>query len=220
MSIKSNYTASYRFKTIKTYVNFKFDLRKKLSDYEKRKIKKYFDGVTALTDRPHIVYRPRLINKLRAAQAFSHGNYNYSGFVVAFVPTSNPDAKITINKKGVVSLKSKNISTGYIPLNPQKLAVSPVDEVNLAISKNKKYKRYRVAAGTFKIDATFSADTVADYVAQLTAEYDNHADWLHGLYGYNFSGQKDFTDFKLAEKKAKQKRLDDKKRLKKQTKKG
>ena len=210
--ISSKSIHAQRLKSIRSFVDFDFDLRKELTPYQKTKIKKYYDEVQALTARPFQVYRPRKKANLKKVQEFAQHENHLKGLKVAFVPTNGKDkAKIKITKKGEVFATTDHITTRYIKLDTFDLMDDPITHVNNAIKKDKQAKRFSVLAGRYEIPVTLGRGQVAEYVANLTEKYKTeeannfHGNWLHGLAAHHFHDQDDFSTYMREKQKAKEK---------------
>ena len=207
---KSKSLHAQRMKEIRSFVNFDFDLRKELTPYQKSKIKKYHDEITALTARPYQVYRSKDKTRLSKVQKFAQHEKQLAGLKVAFVPTNGKDkAVIKISKKGQVTASTHHITTRLLELDTDELLNDPKAHVNKVITRDKAAKRFSVLAGRYEIPVTLDRGLVAEYVANLTAKYSNdaannyHGNWLHGLAAHHYKNQDDFSDYMREKQKAK-----------------
>lgn len=210
-----------RLKAIRPYINFNYDLRKPLSSYQKSKIKKYFDEVDALTARPFHVYRPRKKERLKKAQEFGQHEKQLPGLKVAFIPSNGKDKpKIHFNSAGDIVATTEHITTRVLSLDTFELIKDPVGHVKSVIAKDKKAKRFTVLCGRYEIPVSQSRATIPEFVARLTARYDNeaannyHGNWLHGLAGHHFNNQADFQEYFNEKQKSKKKMQSERKRAK------
>lgn len=209
---------SQRLKAIRPFVNFNYDLRKPLSCYQKSKIKKYYDEVQALTARPYHVYRPKSKARLKKAQEFGQHEHQLPGLKVAFIPTSGETPRIRFNKAGDIVATTKHVTTRVLSLDTDELINDPIGHVKSVIQKDKEAKRFTVLCGRYEIPVSQSRATIPEFVARLTARYDNeaannfHGKWLHGLAGHHFHEQADFDEYFNEKQKAK-KKLQKKRRL-------
>src|SRR4051812_16427516 len=98
---KLNGISAQRLKEIRRFVEFDYDLRKPLTKSAKSKIKRYHDEITALTNRPYQVFRPRSKQHLREAQEFAQHEQFLPKLRVAFIPTDGANkVELKFTKKG------------------------------------------------------------------------------------------------------------------------
>lgn len=199
-----------RLKAIRKYINFDYDLRKPLSNYQKRKIKQYHDEIDALTARPNQVYRPKDKGRLRKAQQFAQHEKYLPGLDVAFIPTDGKTkAKIRFDKSGDIVAVSDHVITRGLELETDKLLIDPIAHVNEVIKRDPHAKQFTVKAGRYEIPVPVTRATVANYVARLTARYSDegannyHGNWLHGLNSHTFKNQATFDEYQMAKNAAK-----------------
>lgn len=203
---RANQVHAQRLKDIRPFVSFNYDLRRPLSGAAKRKIKKYHDEISALTNRPYQVYRPRSSAHLKQAQAFAQHEVALSDLRVAFLPVDGKH-KMTIRygKRGIVA-KSSNVVITDVPLSIRQLLKDPEGHVNARIRGNPA-KQFTIQAGRYEIPSPYLPETVARGVARLVAAYSdkesNHyfGNWLHGLKAYQFKEQAGLRSY-LLEKQA------------------
>jgi hypothetical protein len=185
---------SARLKSIRPFVDFDYDLRKPLTTAAKRKIKKYADEISALTNRPYQVFRPRSRKHLQQAQAFAQHGEKLPGLKVAFLPTDGNHRMQLRFTRGGVKGKTKNVIMSDVPLSIRKLLADPEAHVNARIAGNPA-KQYTIQAGRYEIPRPYLPSTVARAVAKFVSAYSdqesNHyfGNWLHGLKAYQFAEQ-------------------------------
>lgn len=196
-----------RMKAIRPYVNFNFNLNQPLSDAAKKKIKKYYDLVDSLKARPHIVYRPRKRDRLKAAQEFAQHEHILPGLRAAFIPVANPaTAKLKVSRGKRIRFKvreSRGIERISIPLRQRELVRDPQREIKRALATEPRATHFAVQAGKYEISQALSREKVAPRVIQLMERYSpggarfkrsrnssNHwQEWLHGINAYYFPDQ-------------------------------
>lgn len=198
---------SARLKTIRPYVSFNYDLRKPLTTSAKKKIKQYYDEVTALTNRPFQVYRPRSRAHLHEAQAFAQHEKNLPGLKVAFLPSDGSHKiKVRFTKKGIRA-KTKNVIITDVKLSVRQLLLNPEKHVNERIAGNPA-KQFTIQAGRYEIPRPYLPETVAKGVSRLVAAYSdkesNHyfGRWLHGLKAYEFAEQGTLQEYLIEKQKS------------------
>ena len=206
---KLNGIHAQRLKTIRPYINFDYDLRKPLTEYQKRKIRKYWNEIEALTARPFHVYRPRTKKHLKKAQEYAQHETHLPGLKVAFIPTSGKKPRIRFNKGGNIVVSTDHVTTRILKLDTKKLIEDPVGHVNQVVERDPVAKRFSILCGRYEIANSYDRATVGLTVARLTARYDNtdannfHGRWLHGLAAHHFTEQADFNEYHAAKNKAK-----------------
>lgn len=202
-----------RLKAIRQYVNFDYDLRKPLSTAAKKKIKTYYDEITALTNRPYQVFRPRTRAHLQEAQAFAQHERNLPALKVAFLPTDGSSKmRVKFTKRGIRA-KTRNVVMTDVKLSVRQLLIDPEKHVNDRIQNNPA-KQFTIQAGRYEIPQPYLPTTVARGVARLVAAYSNKDSnhyfgrWLHGLKAYEFKEQGTLQEYLIA----KQTNIQEKKR--------
>lgn len=191
---------SDRLKQIRPFINFNYDLRAPLTKSAKTKIKRYHDEITALTNRPYQVFRPRKIDHLKEAQAYAQHGAALPGLKVAFLPTDGANrVKLRFTEKGVVA-KTKNVLISDVRLSKRQLLINAEAHVNARIQGNPA-KQFTIQAGRYEIPRPFLPETVAKGVARLVMQYSdsesNHyfGNWLHGLKAYQFENQGTLAEY-------------------------
>jgi len=194
-----------RLKEIRRFVDFDYDLRKPLSKAAKRKIKEYHDEITALTNRPYQVYRPKRRDHLHEAQEFAQHGKRLPGLKVAFLPVDGSNkVKLRFTKHGVVG-KTKHVVITDVKLSVSQLLINPEKHVNERIAGNPA-KQFTVQAGRYEIPSPYLPSTIGKAVARLVSRYgaesgydedNNHyfGRWLHGLKAYEFEQQAGLQEY-------------------------
>lgn len=209
--VNGDYSAKLR--AIRSYVDFDYDLRRKLSSAAKRKINRYAAALQEISARSNSVYRGRDIKRVREVQKLSRNEFDtLPGFRVAFVesPRANP-VKVRISKSGKVRLVAKFFELEYIAFDPRRLAESPEDETKRAMSESPA-KWFRVSTGKFSIATAYDRNVLPAEVAKLVSRYDidakdpsrlvsgkslNHhySRWLNGIISLEVQNQTELEDF-------------------------
>ena len=199
-----------RLKDIRPYVNFNFDLRKPLSTYAKRKIKRYWDEIDRLSSRPHQIYRPRRKDHLQKAQAFAQQDKPLRGLKVAFIPNNGPKGKVHFTPSGEIKFKSEFVTTSLIEFDIPELIDDPAEHVRQKI-KHRTENSYTVQAGDFELPIGVDKKLLPEFVAELTTRYNNDtannyfANWLHGVHAHQFDMQDEFNHYLREKQRAKNK---------------
>lgn len=210
MHNKTNGIHAQRLKEIRKYVNFDYDLRKPLSNYEKRKIKKYWDEIHALTARPYHVYRPRTADHLKKAQEFAQHEKRLPGLKVAFIPTNGTEKpRIRFTKDGEITATTEHVTTRVVQLDMMQLIEREADYIKVVVAENPDAKSFTVLCGRYEIPVGVSPSRLPAYVGKLTAKYSNvdannyFGNWLHGLAAHHFKEQASFMEYMAEKQKAK-----------------
>lgn len=195
-----------RLKAIRSFVSFDYDLRHKLTSYQKRKIKTYHDEILALTQRPYYVYRPRTKKHLKAAQEFAQHEKQLPQLKVALIPTDGKTKpKITFNKRGELISDTEHVRTRFIAFDPDELVANRDDiesYVTRVIENDHTSKSFTILAGRYEITNSYSKEVVGRWCAKYATKYDNpdnnnyFGNWMIGLNGHSYKRQSDFLDYK------------------------
>lgn len=199
-----------RLLKIRPFVDFNFNINKiksgNLSEYEKKKIKKYYDEISELTAHPHYIYKPR--NKDRRAAALEFANQsNLKGIKNVILPVDFDGAKpkLKFNKDGL------KVDYGYteqraIRFNKNKLLNNPDDEINRVKNKLADANNFTVMCGKHEsIKEIRTRETINKLVKDWQTQYKNSALWLNGLYGYKTKNQSSFNEYINAKKASREK---------------
>lgn len=204
--------AKKRLKEIRKFVDFDYDLRKPLSPAAQRKIKRYHDEISALTNRPYQVFRPRSKAHRLQAQKFAQHETHLPGLKVAFIPTDgvNP-VRLKFGKRGV-SAKTAHVQWEVIPLSKAGLLRDPISEVEKRIARRVE-KQFTINAGKYEIPQPYIKESLPEAVARLVMKYgeesgldedDNHywGHWLESVKAYKFDNQTGVQEFLLEKAKS------------------
>jgi len=197
-----------RLKAIRPFVNFDFDLRHPLTDYQKQKVRAYHTEIDALTARPFVVFRPRRKDHLKTAQQFAQHEKHLPGLKVAFVPNGEKDElHIRFNKAGELSVNTKHVTTHALLFSMAELARDPAKHVKKTIRKDTRAKRFTIMAGRNEIPVSYTRERISAGVEKLAAQYSNtdannyFGNWLIGLRAHHFQNQDSFMRY-MTEKQA------------------
>lgn len=219
-----------RWKVIKSFVNVGtefagINLRnvQKAPPHVKRKIKKYYDIISAQTDMPFHKYKSSSKN-IKIANKET-GRTNLKGMKYALIPTSGEKVRIRI-KKGKMTVAASNglMRYSFIEFDPKGLIKNAAKEV-ISKVKNKKNTFFTIANGHYEMFREVHSDVSAlvESVQGLMTQYNNPEannyapNWLRGAYEYKVKKQKDITDYQRrksdAHKQARKKRKARRRRL-------
>lgn len=207
-----------RWKRIRPYVGFK-PKGKTLTDYEKRKVRKYYKAIEVLDSpsRPVHVYRGKSGSKrLKGAQEYAQHPAGLSELRVAFIPhPSGEKPHLSFSKDGrLVSISDQSGVRRRVYLFSDYGTIKELfDNPETIIARIKKADKgrssfFRVLNGEWEIGSSESAlkfipDEIRGYIAQYgsaTNPDKNHwaEKWLIGLAGYSFFNQSDYSEYKAA----------------------
>ena len=199
-----------RLKLIRKHVSFNYNINDikngQLSNYDKRKIKKYYDAISEMQASPKYQYRPRNNERRKAAEKFA----NQSGlkeFKTVFIPTKIDGVKpdLIFNKDGLT------VFDGY---TEKRAALFNKDllikDVNKAVNKAKREltgaTHFTVMCGEHEsIKTISSAGTINDLISKYQTQYKNSGKWLNGIYGYKTRNQSNFEEYMSAKKNEREK---------------
>lgn len=189
-----------RLKAIRPFVEFNYNINSikkgNLSAYDKRKIKEYYDAISAATAQPNYAYKPR--NKAHRKAALEYANQaDLKQLKTVFIPVPRqgmkPELKFT--KNGLVT-KTGFVETRQISFNKFALIKDRQKEVKRVLEKfPEKYRRFTIQCGQYEYLAAAVRSRVDSEVARLMERYGNEdknnyfGNWLNGLYGYEFINQ-------------------------------
>jgi hypothetical protein len=200
--------AKEKVKVLRRYAEFprKIDLRKKLSDKQLRKIENAFSEYTDLTSRPHKVVRARNRNNLKALQSFSQHKGDVR-FKVAFVPTADVDARISV-QNGKVVIRNKYVTQRFSAFDMRALATDPHTEIARAIKAHPKAKRFIIKTGEFYYNGPMPENKVTSTLLEFMQRYSPggkgyerrgensfYQNWMIGLETYEYANQDDLDEY-------------------------
>ena len=196
---------------ISRLVNFKVKFNRELSPAEKGKITRYWKAAVALKKRGTFEYRPRNKENLKTAQEYAQHPPGFSGFKVAFIPTTNGERqRVRIYGKGksrhvVIADQGGAVSRVVWQFRAfEKYAGEAWDVANQGnervaariLAKDKASKEFRRVCGEHEETAgAFTREFLAEKIAQFVSEYGNHRRWFTGVIGYRFAFQADIAEY-------------------------
>ena len=200
--------AKEKAKVLRKYADFArdIDLRKELSGKQLRKIEQAFSEYTDLTSRPHKIVRPRKRDNLKALQSFSqHGGE--TRFKVAFVPTADINARVSV-KNGKVVIRNKYVTQRFSAFNMKALAADADKEIDRAIRAHPKAERFIIKTGEFYYNGPMPANKVREKLHEFMQRYSPggagyerrgpnsfYGNWMIGLETYEYANQDDLDEY-------------------------
>lgn len=216
--------AKEKAKVLRRYTTFarSIDLRKKISGKQLRKIEAAFSEYTDLTSRPHKVVRARNKKNLAALQGFSQ-HQSERVFNVAFVPTADIDAKISV-RNGKVFIRNKFVTQRFSAFDMSALASDPHGEIDRAIKMHPKARRFIIKTGEYYYNGPMPEKRVKTTLLEFMQRYSpggkayeqrgpnsHYQNWMIGLETYEYANQDDLDEYVMAREKQRRAVLREKK---------
>lgn len=192
---------------IRPYVDFDYDLRKKITGGAAAKIIRYAEEIRALSQRGGRVYRSRNPENLRSAQTY--GNHSiYTGMLVAFLPVEAAGDKALISK-GKIKVVGEYVTSHVILFNQSRLASDTLAEVAAATAKTKS-NSFTILCGEHSIAGSVTKRALGAEILRLTEKYAEgghyFGQWLKGVKAHVFKNQADKNQYILDNKRLVKKR--------------
>ena len=223
--INGKYSA--QLKAIRKFVNFNYDLRKKLTPSQKGKIRRYYNQILSFQGHSQ-VHKFRNKTLLREAQKATLGKVD-KNLKIAPIPASSPNQKTRISfKNGEIHINTNHVTTVLVPFNPKNLARNMRGEVKRVLGKRKhKSEMYTIWCGTgpngnkqIVKGGALPYQLVPQKINELMQEYNNQdnnsywQNWLTGVFAHSFTNQKSLDNY-IDERRADQKKIKQNYQLKK-----
>ena len=182
-----------RWGDIKQYVDFKINL-KKLTAYDKRKIKKYHDIIAQLKSGSKTPYSPRGITNRKIAQKAAHGFY-LKGLKTAFIPHAMGEQIKPSIKNGKLHVANKYYDLDIIYISEKQILKRRGLAIVDAMEKSPN-RIYNIIAGDHLIPTDLIKPSLAEeYFEKLINRYGNpneqnyFGNWLFGIRAFKFKNQ-------------------------------
>lgn len=181
---------------IRPYVDFDYDLRKKITGGAAAKIIRYAEEIRALSSRGGRVYRTRNAENLLAAQTY--GNHSiYTGMLAAFLPVEAAGDKAVISK-GKIKVVGKYVTSYVLLFNQRRLVSDTLAEVTTATAKTKS-NSFTILCGEHSIAGSVTKRALGAEILRLTEKYTGGAhyfgQWLKGVKAHIFKNQADKNQY-------------------------
>lgn len=170
-------------------------MRKPLSNYEKRKIKRYYDAISETLANPGQVqvHRPKRRDHLKTAKAAT-GLTGLSELKA--VPIVMPEKARVIYSGNKMKLKTEHVSRQFLPISARAVVTNLPGVINKVKREFPKVKRISAGTDAFETKASASPGQLQNFLTDLQTRYkDTFADWFRGVYVYEFQNQNDFEDY-------------------------
>lgn len=200
--------AKEKAKLLRHYTDFarNIDLRKKLTGKQLRKIEDAFSQYTDLTSRPHKIVRARKKENLSALQDFSQHARRFL-FNVAFVPTADVDARVSV-RNGKVTIRNKYVTQRFSAFDMRALATDPHAEIARAMRQHPNARRFIIKTGEFYYNGPMPENKVRDTLLEFMQRYSpggkgyerrgensHYENWMIGLETYEYANQDDLDEY-------------------------
>jgi hypothetical protein len=186
---------SERLKAIRQYVSFNYDLRKPLSSYEKRKIKRYYDAISETLANPGQIQRhaPRRKDHLETARK-SLGLDSLSE--IRAVPIVMPErARVSYRGKKMI-LKTQHVTREFLPIPPPQIVADLPGVIKKVKREFPRAKRVSIGTDAFETKASASIGQLSNFITDLQTRYkETFSKWFRGVYVYEFQNQSDFDEY-------------------------
>lgn len=205
----------FKYEAIKPFINFKFDMRKKLTPAQKALITKYYNalfGPDAHTNKRGYelkVYRPK--SKKNLALMKEHQDLKGLGKLkaVPVMVVNKKKARVRISGNKLITSEGgvKRVTELF---NLKKLVRDSQKEVDRITSKYDKKARFSVLAGQFEIVNIFrDKGQIGPEIKRLMNKYQGtYKKWLKGVAVYTFDNQLELSEYRqmISTRKLKRKR--------------
>ena len=202
-------------------VNRKLSKKQRLSRKQKEYIRDLYSEVSELLKTPHVLFKSRSKKKLTTAQQYARQNPELKGLRVAFIPTTDTQAKVVFTPRGNIKVKTHHIETEAIYWNVKALLRDPKKEIDRIWSQVPKGAAVQIIAGNHLI-VDQSIRTKAKLIAEIKklqnaypsyvydmrtgkrhkSEHDPR-DWMLGIKVHTFQNQETWKEYhkrQMAEK--------------------
>jgi len=188
----------------------KIDLRRKLTPSQKGLITRAHNDFMELTARPHKIYRPKSKSKLRKVQNYSNHEKGKTNFDVAFVPTPDPKARVTVNEN-YLTIVSNGVREKTVFFNQSDLMNNPDKEIARAMRYHNDAKTFIIMAGKYEFNGTLDKVQTPEYIKFFMTKYGDetannyYQNWMHGLKAYYYSDITKIQEYQERKRKEKTK---------------
>lgn len=209
-----------RLKAIRPFVEFNFNINEikkgNLSNYDKRKIKKYFDEISRVTSRNNYVYRPRKNDRKKLAQEYS-GIKNLKELKAIPIPVANPNKKpkLKFKKDRMMVESNSGITSTFTPFNKNNLIQNFDKEIIRAANETPNANSYVLVTESGELlgwRAASDPESLAYTANDFATIYGTSKNLFIGVKAYFYGNDKDFSKFRKDTKK----RREERQRIKKQ----
>ena len=196
-----------RLKEIRRFVSFNYDLRKPLSQYEKRKIKRYYEEISAITNRPGEtrVYRARRQDHRETVQAAVGMDKSLSELKTVPITAAEKTAVEFSGKK--LKFKTEHVTKEFHPATPEELIANVRGLTNRILADAPGAKSFSPASNSMETRKSASRSKLFQTLMFILNVYDPSLSiWFNGVWAYYFKRQADFDEYKAAFADAQKKR--------------
>ena len=176
-------------------MSFNYDLRKDLSAYEKRKIKRYYDAISEILANPGIVqkHRPRRRDHLETAKK-SVGLGSLSELQT--VPIVMPEKARVTYRGNKMKLKTRHVTREFLAIPPARVVTDLPGVIKGVKREFPNAKRVSIGTDAFETKASASIGQLGNFITDLQTRYkETFSKWFRGVYVYEFQNQSDFSEY-------------------------
>lgn len=204
---RPNKNIKNQLKAIRPFVKFNYDLRRKISPQSIAKIKRYHKELRSITYSSKRIYRPRIKSHLQSAIIKAGIKPEFKQLKAIPLPTTDEKAKVSIDNKGNMLIKEKNIDIKFTPIDPKSLIKNPRQYAKQILLDNPKAKRFMVKVGKYYLSVSFERDTFANGLVKLMKRYKTGKSKrefansvIRGIETTNYKRQTSYEQFQIARK--------------------
>lgn len=183
-----------------------YDLRKDLAPAQKAYVTRAWHEYQALTLAPHKIFKSKNRKKMDVVRKVANRDATVK-FDVAFVPTVNKDAKISVKGDRLI-VKSRYVEEIEIMFDMAALAADPEKELRRVLAENPEYSQFVLMAGKFIWNGGISRGRVVERIIPHLMRYipggegyekrgpnSLFTNWAIGLRGYKGKNQKGVEEY-------------------------
>lgn len=203
---RPNKNTKNMLKAIRPFVTFNYDLRRKISPQSIAKIKRYHKEFRAITYSSKRIYRPRRKDHLQAAIIKAGINPQFKQIKAIPLPTTDENAKVSIDTKGNILIKEKNIDIKFTPIDSEAVIKNTRKYAKRILTENPKAKRFLIKVGKHYLSVSFERETFVNGLVKLMERYKGKArrdfaeSVLRGIETTNYKRQTSYEKYQIARK--------------------
>jgi hypothetical protein len=182
------------------------DLRKDLTSAQKGYVTRAWKEYQELTLAPHKIFKTKDKKKMQVVRKIANRGSTVK-FDVAFVPTINDSAKISVKNNNLV-ISSRFVEETEIFFDMVALASDPEAELRRVLAANPDCQQFVLMAGKFVWNGGITRGRVIDHIMKQLMRYipggegyekrgpsSHYLNWAFGLRGYKGKNQSSVDDY-------------------------
>ena len=173
---------SQRMRKIRKYVDFNY--MGEITPYQKRKIKKYYDKLTAVLSQIHIKTTSKISKKRNIIIKNVYGG-GMRDLRIIPIPTENSKGRVSVGKDGLMRIKYKSWGVTYYPFDRDSMIEDPISEIERVLEPTSHF-RYTFRNGEYLFNRYGDKDGILIIANETLDEYADMGVWLTALVGLNF----------------------------------